>query len=75
MSGDEPIGDVVGSKSRRQLWNQAADDRRVSRKLLFIPDAAERVAVATVRNCYEAAGQNSSTEGPQCVARCRPQDR
>ena len=54
MSGDEPIGDVVGSKSQRQLWNRAADGRRVRRQLLFIADAAERVAVVTDRSCYEA---------------------
>ena len=54
MSGDEPIGAVVGSKSQRQLWNRAADGRRVCRQLVLIADAAERVAVATVRSCYEA---------------------
>lgn len=52
MSGDEPIGNVVGSKSQRQLWNRAADGRQVRRQLLFIADAAERVAVVTVRSCY-----------------------
>ena len=63
MSGHEPIGDVVGSKSQRQLWNRAADGRRVRRQLVFIADAAERVAVATVRSCYRTVVSGNGT-GP-----------
>jgi hypothetical protein len=67
MSGEKPIGDVVGSKSQRQLWNRAADGRRVRRQLLLLADAAERVAVATVRSCYGTAVHRTSPEPPQWV--------
>jgi hypothetical protein len=63
MSGEKPIGDVVGSKSQRQLWNRAADGRRVRRQLLLLADAAERVAVATVRSCYQAVLKHFLIEG------------
>jgi hypothetical protein len=72
MSGHEPIGDVVSSKSQRQLWHRAADGRRVRRQLLIIADATERVAVATVRSCYQAGiGDHDNELIRVCCTRLR----